>query len=742
MRNGKGLTLAAAFMAAWACLGTGPALSEEYGMPEVVVSGDKDGQAPMVSEPNPTPKSVVTREGIDLLGGPAQTSLYGPANLMPSVDVESPDPYGVSLNRNINIRGKADFHLAKNVMGLPVVGIVGGADLFDLENVEEVDVYRGGVPANGGLSPSNATGTIDQLLRGPKDTFGVFAKQSGGSDYFHRTFGRLDSGTLTDTGTRFFLSGSNFGADKWKGDGDTTRDNVMLGLSQGLGDNIKIDWYGVYANYKGNTYRSLTYSQAQDLGKYFKYDYNTSLTGVASQDVNYYKFNKTSYDNFATLANIDVKLDANNKIVVKPYYWGDYGVQYSASGNFVQKWTQDNDNVGGTIEYQGKYSTGTELTVGYWGQAMSAPPPPTDQVRYTVNADGSLKFANWNTLAKIDSFIFNSPYFQADQALGSTHLSAGLRYMDFGAPEMRYYKTTGLPDVAYDDVWKYNPALDANASVRAKDYRELLPNAGVRQDLSEAWSIALSYARKFGRPDWGPQASNYVSNEAAFLAKGITLQALVDKVRPELSDQLDLSTQFRQWGLTVTPTVFFAKNQNRQVLVTDPSLGNLTYYQGTAKTTQYGGELEVSYKISESWTAFGTGTLVSETYDDDTPVLTGGAALKTKDMQIPNAAMGMAKGGVTYRIGDFSATPVVRYIGRRYGDSVESQVVDAYTTVDLNAGYNFGLGHDVRLDFTVINLFNNHYIAQISPNDTNLNGATSYNVGAPLTMATSISASF
>ncbi len=718
-----------------------PVFAADAILPEVVVSGVSGNATPMVSDPQPTPKSSVTRAGLDLLGGPGQTSIYAPLNLMPSVVVESPDPYGLSPTRNINIRGKSDFHVTRNVEGLPLAGIVGGTDLFDLENVEQIDIYRGGLAANQGFGISNASGAVDQRLLAPQEKFGVLGKQAFGSFDFRRTFARLDTGTLNESGTRVFISASTAAADKWKGAGDETRDNAMLGVSQQLGDRVKVDLDLVYNKFKGNSYRSLTYAQAQDLSTNYKYDYNTALSGTAATDVNYYKFNRVEYENYAALAKIDIKLAEGHHFVVKPYYWKDDGVQYSANGTNVQKWNQKNDNYGAVLEYGGRYGTSTDVVAGYWLQSTEPQPPPTDQTLYSVTAGGNLAFTKWSTLAKIDRYVVNSPYFQVTETLGKTVLSGGVRYMDLGAPKMQYYKTAGLPNVPYDQVWGYNPIADSNATVAAKHYGELLPNIGIRQELSPAWSASASYGRKFGRPDWGPQASNFISNEAAFLAKGITLQSLVDRVKPELSDQIDLSAHYQSGGLTIVPTVFMAKNQNRQVQVIDPALGGtLSYYQGTAKTTQYGAELEAGYEINNHWTIFGSGTLASETYDADTPTLTGGAALATKGKQIPNAPKTMLKGGFTYRHGDLSLSPIVRYVGQRYGDSAQTQPVGSYTVADFNAGYQ--LSRDVRVDLSALNLFDRHYIAEISPNDTSLNGATAYYASAPRTVAMTVSAKF
>ncbi len=721
---------------------------EAHQLDPVSVSGSEVGGALVVSDPQPTPKSTITKAGIDLLGGPAQVSSYKPFDLMPSVMTESPDPFGLSPTRNMNVRGKGNFHLSTNVDGLPLAGIVGGADLFDLENVEQMDIYRGGMPAGQGLGISNASGSIDQRLLRAQDKFGVQAKQAYGSYDFRKSFARLDTGALPETGTRTFVSLSSTANDKWKGSGDQDRTNAMLGVSQELGERVKVDLAAVYNKYSANTYRSLSYAQTKNLKDNYRYDYNTTLTGTNATDVNYFDFNRSQYENYATLAAVDVTLAANHHLLFKPYYWNSNGVTYgqtSSGGAGVQVWHQQNDNLGGVFEYNGNFSTGTQLSVGHWVQQMAAPPPPTDQKKYTVTANGGLNFANWMTLAKIDPYIVNSPYVQATQAIGKTTLSGGLRYMILGAPSMQYYNTAGLPNVSYDQVWGYNPTPYADAAVRAKDYAELLPNIGLRHEISPEWSASASYARKFGRPDWGPQASNYINNRAAFQAKGVSLQTLVDKVKPELSDAFDVSARYSAGGLTVVPTLFFAKNQNRQVKVVDPAISNLSYYQGTAETTQYGAELEVSYEISNTLTVFGSATQASETYDADTPTLAGGAIMGTKGRQIPNAPQTMLKGGLTYRWADLSLSPVVRYIGDRYGDSGNVERMKAYTVADFSAGYDLGkeLGlNSLSAGLAVLNVFNRRYVSEVAPSDFDLSASSSYYVGAPRTIVGTVSVKF
>lgn len=690
--------------------------------------------------------SSVTQQGIAVLGGPAQTSFYQPLALIPSVSVQTPDPYGLNTTRNINIRGKGDFHLSRTIDGLPLMGIVGGSDLFDLENIGRIDVFRGAVPSDKGLGLSNATGVINQLTLRPQDKADFTARQAFGTDSFYKTFVRIDSGLNPETATKAFLSGSNIGVDKWTGAGDQKRQNVTFGLSQDFGDHITLDVTAVYNNYAENFFRALTYPQATDLRNNYNHDFNTRLTGVAATDVNYYKFNRMNAETFATFAKLDYNFAEGQHLLFKPYYWDNDTTRYNAAGNTVQIWRQQNQNVGSVFEYAGQFPWGTDVVAGYWWQSMAPPPPPTDQRRFTVNTSGGLNFSNWQSLARIDNFSVNSPYFQVSQNFGSTFVTSGLRYMVLGAPQMLYYDTAGIPDGTHGQALALNPAIYPDATLAARDYVAWLPNIAIRHDLNPALSVNFSYGRRFGRPDWGPQASNYISNRTAFTARGFTLQSLVDKVRPELSDQFDASLRFSQYGLTVIPTLFYAKFQNKQVKVVDPLIGpNISYFQGTGSSTGYGFELEANYRFDERFSVFGSTTLASETFDSDTPTLSGGAMLATKGKQIPNTPQVMIKGGITYQVDRLAIVPIVRYIGPRFGEAANTQRVPGYTVADLTMSYDLGSHFGVEslnASFSIQNIFDRQYISQISPSDIDLSAGAAYFLGAPRTVVGSLSMKF
>lgn len=701
----------------------------------------------IVSDPTLGRASSVSREGINILGGPAQTSFYQAASIIPSVNVESPDPFGLSATRNINISGKGDFHLSRTINGLPIMGIVGGNDLYDLQNVSRLDVYRGPIPADRSLGISNASGVINQVLLGPQSTPSVFAEQSFGSWNFNKTFARVDTGLLS-TGTELFISGSTASADKWSGSGDKSRDNFAVGLSQRVTKDLKVDINAVYSKFEGNPYKALTYAQTQNLSQYYGLDYDKTFN--PANKANYYKFNRVSSEDYAVFASVDYRLAEGQHIVFKPYYWNNDGEQWSGVGSGangqLQIWRQQNDNLGGVLEYDGHFATGTDVVAGYWWQSLAPPPPPTDQRRFSISNTGALTFANWNTIAKIDNFVVNSPYVQLTQEFGTVSVTGGVRYMSLGAPEMRYYRTAGVPNGTLDEALSY-PGLSeySDAFVTARDYNEFLPNFGITNDFGGGWSANFSYGRNFGRPDWGPQASNYISNRTAFQNANIDLQDLVDNVRPEIADQFSAQLRYNNHGLTIVPGVFYALHDHKQVKINDLALNNLAYYVGTGSTTEYGAELQASYNFGDQLFAFASATVSSETFDGDTQTLSGGSPIKTKGNQLPNTPRAMFKAGVTYSWYDFAFTPVVRVIGDRYGDAQNKNKVSGYAVADFTVAYNIrqklGL-EEATLKFGVVNLFDKEYISQISPSDTDLSSDAQYYVGAPRTFIGTVAVKF
>lgn len=696
---------------------------------------------PLITPPAdnaPNPSSTIGPEGIQTLAAPAFASSYKPLDLLPSVVEESADPYGLSANRSITVRGVSDFFMSKTIDGLPVQGIVGGFDLLDLENVSKETLYRGALQANQGLGFSNAGGALDQTILAPKDKFGGYMSQGVGQDGFWRNFVRVDSGTLA-TGTAFFISGSIADADKWKGFGDEHRENVSFGLSQPLGDSIDLNLYGIHNYQKTYNYLGLTYAQSQNLPAFANLDYNA--TGKS----NNYAYNYQQFRTDALLGDVTYRIDGAQSVTVKPYFWHNDGVEWSASSTTPTSytyWPIDNYTYGVVAEYKANFKWDGDVTLGFWTEAAKPEPPPLDQQAFTLSANNAPTFSKWSVLAQTDNHEFYSPYAQYTQVFGATTLSGGLRLHVEQVPWMQYYSTTGLPQTSYGNVFAYNPAADPNGAYSGQRFYEWLPNFGIRQELTKEWSLNAAYSTKIARPDWGPQASNFNSNESAFLAHGINLQWLEGVLQPELVNMIDIGARYQNGDISVVPSLFGFKTKNKEVLVYDPIVGQ-SYYESTAATTGYGAELEGSWKATRYLTFTGSLTAASETYDSNLTTHSG-AITAIRGMQVPYTPKYMEKLAVSYHVGRFEITPVLRWVSKVYGLADDSQSASAYFVADLTASYEFGSqfwGFPVKANFGVKNLFNNQYIGAVSVNEDNLN-STSYYVAPPRTFYASLSEQF
>ena len=388
----------------------------------------------------PTPKSSVTRAGIQILGGPAQASTYKALDLLPSVIEDSADPYGLSFNRSITVRGVSDFFLARTINGLPIQGIVGGADLFDLDDIGRIDLYRGSIPANQGLGFSNAAGVLDLNLLPPKEKLSGTISQGAGSNGFHRTFARIDSGRLP-TGTSFFVSGSDFRRREMEGRGRRAAQECRLrphanARRPARGRRLWRPQRSEGEHLSAADLRADAKSRRDGILR-LQYELHRKI-GV---DASYYAFNRTRYVTNAIFAEIAYHIDPTQSIVAKPYYWRNTGYQQTTSGANVRLWPVSNYNLGGTIEYRKHLPWDADFVLGFWAQSTEPEPPPLHQKLYTATPLGTLNFCRCSTLATSDTHNSSVPTRNIRRRFGPTTVSGGVRLHIESTPNLQYFNT-------------------------------------------------------------------------------------------------------------------------------------------------------------------------------------------------------------------------------------------------------------------------------------------------------------
>lgn len=689
-------------------------------------------------------QEVISKQALDMLVGSGQTGSYKAFSMLPAVNEQSADAFGLALGKTMRIRGSYEGDgFLRNVEGLPVSSHGGGGDFIDFENVRSVSAYRGGMPVANSMGVRNLTGLMDLSLLWPKDELGVSVKQSFGSEGFLRSYARFDSGLLP-TGTKLFASYSWTTADKWRGSGGSPDDrkNIEFGISQQFGSRVKAELFGVYHELGQHDFRGLTYAQTSDLGRYRGYDYNPTKTGVAATDANYFDYYKQYYRDAMVLANVEINPTTDSKITIKPYYWNDEGYRLMGRSNGYARLDINPQQYGFTTQYDLPLQV-VDASLGYWFMAgTDTLPPPLSQKLYNGNG----VFQSWTLLAKIEDRIYHSPYLNLKKTFDNLDLMAGLRYSLRVNPKTTFYRTTGLPDTSYSNIFSYNPQVDSSMQIAERTWEDWLPSIGLNYRITPELSAYASYAKAYNYDAWAGQISTYTNNRAAFTAAGVSFNDIWGKLQPESLDNFDLGLRYRHGDWSVSPTLYYTMHQHKTVTVYDQVIG-VPYLQSNANATSYGAELEITGKPLPDYKQLSfylSGSWSRHEFDNNIQTASNRVVL-SKGKQVADTPEWMAKFGPTWEDHGFSVTPLIRFIGSRYGDVENKEKISDYTVVDLHLSYTLKdvlSFKKIAVGLDLINLFDRHYVGQINTSDFSLNNSINYYPGAPFTVMSSITAEF
>ena len=690
---------------------------------------------------------IVSKETINNRVGPGQTNPYKALDMEPSVHSGQADTYGLSLDQNsFRIRGLyADTfsRLALLNDGVPSVVNVGqGAmgSLIDMENIESMSFTAGAANADSGFGFGNNSGTIDMKIKKAAENFETYLKQSIGEDDFKRTFIRVDSGKLPYD-VKLFVSASKSSSDKWRGKGDTDRDNIEAGITVPISNDIKFDLFWAHNDIERHDYRSLSYAQTLNLDVNYELDFNPSLSGNAANDKFYYDFNKQDFKENLIQGNLELKT-LGGLLSIKPYRIDTEGwrMSYNAANSTINKALMEQEQTGFVARYD-MSTPWVDAAIGYWYQSIATLPPPTGQKAYQI-VNGALVFSSWSMLNDIGDRVFNSPFIMLKKSMNDFTVQAGVKYLEFKLPSIQGYTTTA-GDVSYDEAMA-SATKDSSMYVDAIAFKEVLPSLNLRYHLNNDVDFVADYAKGYANPWNGPLYSIYKSNKATFASHGISLQDLWNTLQLETSDTYDVGAKIRGRNWRVEPTLYYTRYKNKQVSAFDP-VTSLNYYQSNAEAEGKGVELSMFYEPIENIELFGSLSYNRLNFTQNLTT-TGGAALNVEGNQVPDAPKRLAKVGATMRYGGFFLTPSIRYIDSRYGDILNTQKVPSYTLADIEGGYvtrNVAGFKELAASLSIQNLFDRQYIAIIKNDldDTGTNGA-GYYTGAPMSAIMNVSLRF
>jgi iron complex outermembrane recepter protein len=261
---------------------------------EIVVTANKtqEGIQGVIVPDTPKARTVLTQEIIQTQS--SGQSIINVINVVPSVNFTNNDAYG-SSGGNVRIRGFDGNRISLTWDGVPL-NDTGNYAIFsnqtlDPEIIDQVNVNQGTTDVDSPTA-SAAGGTINYRTAVPNEEMGVIAKATVGTFDYFRLFGRIDSGSLTSSGTRLFVSAAMAKNDKYRGAGEINKHQYNFRIYQPLSGNDFISVAGHLNKNRNTFYRNLTLTQAfVDLSDgRFDFDNNVSCTratfGAGAQNEN------------------------------------------------------------------------------------------------------------------------------------------------------------------------------------------------------------------------------------------------------------------------------------------------------------------------------------------------------------------------------------------------------------------------------------------------------------------------
>jgi iron complex outermembrane receptor protein len=193
---------------------------------------------------------------------------------------------------------------------------------------------------------------------------------------------------------------------------------------------------------------------------------------------------------------------------------------------------------------------------------------------------------------------------------------------------------------------------------------------------------------------------------------------------PESSKTTELGYRYRNGPFEGVAALYFVKFEDRLLGFSTGAgiIGNPSVIQNVGGVETKGLELAGSYDLADDWTLYGSYAYNDSQYEQDVRNPTTNAVIQaTGGKTVVNAPEHLFKADLGYDNGELYGQLSVAYTGSRYFSYVNTAEVDAYTLVDLSAGYRFSgaLLEGAEVQLNVTNLMDEEYVSTVGTNGFN-----------------------
>ena len=704
---------------------------------------------------------AITAQQIEYL--PPGTSPLKAIEKLPGVNFQAADPYGsYEWSTRITVRGFNQNRIGFTLDGLPLGDMTyGNHNGLHISRAIPTELVGRAVLSQGTgsidtASLSNLGGAVEFFSASPESELGITAAQMFGSDSARRTFARFDTGEL-GTGTRAYIAAVDSSTDKWKGGGTQETRMYTLKAVQPVGDGTLTGYYD---------YSDRAEIDYQDLSK-------DIVTRRGDEWDNFFP----NWSAAITAANACAASGGNDAIVCDDAYWNASGLRKDHLGYLALDMP-----IGETMEWKttayGHHNRGQ----GLWGTPyVSTPggaPISVRSTEYYLKRMGVLTSLSWKGDAhEIEGGVWyeTNDFTQARRFYGEPSSAGPTR--DFTELLTGSFRT----DWEYDfdtesvvfhlqDTWSLNDKLRLNFGFRsvhaentahtvAAASASLVKNGTIEADEPFLPQVGFNYSVSddvewFGSAARNVRAFASSGTSGPFSTTAAGFEAIRDVLEPETSNNYETGLRFRGAAFEALVALYHVDFKDRLVGInTGPGIiGNPSVLANVGSVTTNGAEAALTWRPMTSLTWFTSLAWNDSEYDDNYTTISGAGVprvVEVKGKQVTDTPEILLKSELTYDNGAFFASANVNYTDERFYTYLNQGSVDAYTLVNLAAGYRFrgfGAFDELSIQLDATNVTDKQYFSTIDSNgftETDPNGTwQSLLLGAPRQFFLSAKAKF
>jgi hypothetical protein len=679
------------------------------------------------------PKSVSTVSSAYIQTQASIQNAYQYIQLAPGALVSTTDPFGLSEQFSINVRGLGQDELGYVLEGMPLndIGFYTAypSQFIDSENIDEVSLAQGSADLDSPVI-SAAGGLMSITMLDPSVNPGGSVDAAYGSYHTDREFLRLDSGLIGATGIRGFISYSHTDSDQWRGPGSVKRQHVDWKFVKEWGEGNRVTWSGEYHDGITPTYTLPTLQQYQEFGT--KYNYDATFS---PGNGNYWRLNTGTFRILYTAAPARFALADNLVLNVTPYW--QYGYGNAPYPSFPLTEAGNYEGVSGpyTINIPNYAATGGAVQANY--QDLQYRAGLVAKLTYTLGHNSFLlgAWTDYSDETDTESYTSLSPQgipgdIWADTNAGLLRLPNGQLFLAGGdhvitkTNEIFVADTLHLLDDRLTAELGFKEAMVSRGgtnSVPGPQYRadinnaEPLPRLAVRYQATPQDQFFFSATTNFRTPSEATFFNQYYG--------GQIYSAANTNQRPEYSIEEEIG--YRYNGSLVTGSVdFFNYNfTDRQIASLNAQLVNVSTNAGGQ--TSRGIDAELGTKPWNHISTYGSFEYLNATIDND--IAAYGDYVPTRGKTAVRSPRVQAALGLSYDNGDIFGNIGLKFVDKQYATFLDDQTIPAYVTMDVAVGYRFppvGLKGRPEIKLNLININEGDYLSGVATPTTNANAVS------------------